>query len=213
MLNAVRGKASERKMQLFACACCRLVWHLLPDLCHRIVEATEQYADQEIAPTVLAGLFNGFFPDRIAVSDLPGGNQAAEAVGHLGWNWRWAAYATDASAEYTSYRVARSAAEALAKSIPWQNARQLEAELFRDIFGPLTSRLAGLDIAWIAWNDGTIPKLAQGIYEDRAFDRLPVLGDALEDAGCTDAGILDHLRGAGPHALGCWALDLLTGRA
>jgi hypothetical protein len=55
-------------------------------------------------------------------------------------------------------------------------------------------------------------KLAQGIYEDRAFDRLPVLADALEDAGCT-AAILDHLRGPGPHVRGCFAVDLILGRS
>jgi hypothetical protein len=46
-----------------------------------------------------------------------------------------------------------------------------------------------------------------------AFDRLPVLADALEEAGCTNADILDHLRGPGPHARGCWAVDLLLGKS
>jgi hypothetical protein len=54
--------------------------------------------------------------------------------------------------------------------------------------------------------------LAQAIYEDRAFDRLPVLADALEDAGCTNSDLLGHLRGPGPHARGCWVLDLLLGK-
>ena len=66
--------------------------------------------------------------------------------------------------------------------------------------------------SWPAWKDGTVSKLAQGIYEDRAFGHLPVLADALEDAGCADADILGHLRGAGPHVRGCWALDLALGK-
>jgi hypothetical protein len=57
-----------------------------------------------------------------------------------------------------------------------------------------------------------IPKLAQAIYDDRAFDRLPVLADALEDAGCTDPDFLGHLRGPGPHVRGCHIVDLLLGR-
>jgi hypothetical protein len=65
----------------------------------------------------------------------------------------------------------------------------------------------------LVWNDGTVVKLAQGIYDDRAFDRLPVLADALEEAGCDNAEILSHLRGSGPHVRGCWAVDLLTGRS
>jgi hypothetical protein len=63
--------------------------------------------------------------------------------------------------------------------------------------------------AWVAWNEGTVVKLTQGIYDDRAFDRLPVLADALEEAGCTNAEILAHCREPGPHVRGCWALDLL----
>jgi hypothetical protein len=65
----------------------------------------------------------------------------------------------------------------------------------------------------LAWNDDTVPKLAQAIYEERAFDRLPVLADALEDAGCTNEDLLVHLRGPGPHLRDCWALDLLLGKS
>jgi hypothetical protein len=54
--------------------------------------------------------------------------------------------------------------------------------------------------------------MAQAIYNERGFDRLPILGDALEDAGCTDRDILDHCRGPGPHVRGCWAVDLLLGK-
>jgi hypothetical protein len=51
------------------------------------------------------------------------------------------------------------------------------------------------------------------MYDERAFDRLPILGDALTEAGCTDAGLLAHCRQAGPHVLGCWALDLILGKS
>ena len=53
--------------------------------------------------------------------------------------------------------------------------------------------------------------MAQWIYQERAFAELPILADALEDAGCTDPTLLDHLRRPGPHFRGCWALDLLRG--
>jgi hypothetical protein len=68
------------------------------------------------------------------------------------------------------------------------------------------------DRSWLAWNGNTVRELAQGIYDGRAFDRLPVLADALEDAGCSDPYLLGHLRGPGPHARGCWAVDLLLGK-
>jgi hypothetical protein len=60
------------------------------------------------------------------------------------------------------------------------------------------------DLAWLALNGGTVLRLAEAIYSDRAFERLPVLADALEDAGCTNAELLGHLRGPGPHCRGCW---------
>ena len=83
----------------------------------------------------------------------------------------------------------------------------------RDIFGPLAFRpLPLLNRAWLAWEGGTVPKLAASIYEERAFDRLPILADALEEAGCDAAELLTHLRGPGPHVRGCWAVDLVLGK-
>jgi hypothetical protein len=74
-------------------------------------------------------------------------------------------------------------------------------------FRPVTS-----DPAWFTWQDGTIPKLAQSNYEERALDSLRILADALEKAGCTNADILAHCRQPGVHVRGCWVIDLLTGR-
>ena len=63
------------------------------------------------------------------------------------------------------------------------------------------------------WLTSTVEQLAESIYADRAFDRLPILADALEDAGCTNADILNHCRQPGEHVRGCWVIDLLTGRS
>jgi len=54
-----------------------------------------------------------------------------------------------------------------------------------------------------------VARLARAIYEEGRCGDLPILADALEDAGCTDADILEHCRSAGPHVRGCWLLDLL----
>jgi hypothetical protein len=84
----------------------------------------------------------------------------------------------------------------------------LPSELLRDVFGnpfrPIT-----VNPSWLAWKDSTVVRLAQAIYDDRAFHNLPVLADTLEHAGCHDADILNHCRGPGPHVLGCWLLDVL----
>jgi hypothetical protein len=69
-----------------------------------------------------------------------------------------------------------------------------------------------LDPAWLKWNDGTVLRLAQSIDDQRAFDRLPILADALEEAGCTNTDVLDHCRDAVKHVRGCWVVDLILGK-
>ena len=83
-----------------------------------------------------------------------------------------------------------------------------QCEIVRDIFGN-PFRPAALEPHWLT---ATVRDLAGAIYAERAYDRLPILADALEDAGCDDADILAHCRGDGPHVRGCWALDLILGK-
>ncbi len=64
-----------------------------------------------------------------------------------------------------------------------------------------------------SWLTATVIGMAQAIYDERDFDRLPILADALEEAGCADADLLAHLRSPGPHVRGCWALDLIIDKA
>jgi hypothetical protein len=87
----------------------------------------------------------------------------------------------------------------------------IQCDLLRDIFAPFA--VAAVHPSCLAWNGNTIPKIAQGIYEDRAFDRLPILADALEDACCDNADILAHCRSGGEHVRGCWVVDLLLGKS
>jgi hypothetical protein len=85
-----------------------------------------------------------------------------------------------------------------------------QADILRDIFGN-PFRPVALVRAWLAWEGGTVRRMAEQAYAERAFDRLPILADALEDASCTNADLLGHLRRPGDHVPGCWALDLLRG--
>ena len=85
---------------------------------------------------------------------------------------------------------------------------RLQCDLLRDVFGN-PFRPGRANPAWLHRNDGAVLKVAQAIYDERAFERLPILADALEDAGGAAEALLGHLRGPGPHARGCWALDLL----
>ena len=96
--------------------------------------------------------------------------------------------------------------------MPLSSEREAQAALVRDIFGN-PFRPTTVPPTLLAWNDGTVPKIAQGIYEERAFDRLPILHDALLDAGCDDEDILAHCRSDGPHVRGCWVIDLILGKS
>lgn len=69
-----------------------------------------------------------------------------------------------------------------------------------------------VDPAWLKWNDSTPLRIARAIRKDRAFDRLPVLADALEEAGCSHRPLLDHCREATTHSKCCWVVELLTGK-
>src|SRR5262249_60440752 len=84
-----------------------------------------------------------------------------------------------------------------------------QAELLRDLFGPLPFRAAALSPSH---RTPDAVGLATAIYEERAFDRLPILADALEEAGCTDPDVLGHCRAPGPHIRGCWVVDLVLGK-
>ncbi len=94
----------------------------------------------------------------------------------------------------------------------WEAEEHRQCDLLRDIFGNPFRSPPALAPAWLAWKDGTIAKLAQAIYEDRAFERLPILADALEEVDCADADVLDHLRSPLIHVRGCWALDWILAK-
>jgi hypothetical protein len=84
----------------------------------------------------------------------------------------------------------------------------VQAALLRDVVGN-PFRCASVGSSFVTAN---VLSIARAIYADRAFDRLPILADALEDAGCDQADILEHCRGPGPHVRGCWVVDLVLGK-
>jgi hypothetical protein len=199
MLTWLRGRASNRKLRLYACGCCRRFWGLLRDERSRgAVEVAERYADG------LAGY-----------AKLQGAQRRARAVWQelAGDHWG-AAWGTP---EMWAMRTAAQAAAAAGREA-WRAAWGVADEhqgghpdTLREVFGNPFCPVP-LAPAWLAWEGGTVVKLAQSIYDERAFDRLPILTDALEEAGCDNADLLGHLRGPGPHARGCWAVDLLLGK-
>jgi hypothetical protein len=228
MLEFLGGRASDRKLRLFAVACCRRIWSRLPSpSSRRAVEAVESHADGH--PADLAGAaaerghweaigdWEGWQPApnearviatraaQLAVLGLPD-EDVARRAGLTTYPAQVAAAAADAVRLRATFREGANANAARVAE------RAAQARLVRCLFGNPFRRPVALDPAWVAGNGGTVPRLAGGAYTDRAFKRLPILADALEDAGCADADLLGHLRGPGPHVRGCWALDALLAK-
>src|SRR5262245_29253132 len=204
MLEFLQGKVSNRKLKLFAVACCRRSRDFNTDMGYRnVVDLEEKEADG----FAIADDF------RIAVEpDVPSGNnfdvQLVPSV-LLSNSLEAAKDAVTEAVESAAWNIAYSSGF-------WHSIRDNEqatlATLLRDIVGNPLLPLLGIDSSWLAWNEGTILKLARRIYDERAFDDLPILADALEDAGCDNADILAHCRGPGPHVCGCWVVDLLLAK-
>jgi hypothetical protein len=84
----------------------------------------------------------------------------------------------------------------------------LKADVLRDIFG---NPFRSVGVESLRSTEDVLG-LARAMYDERNFDRMPILGDILEAAGCADAAILGHCRGPGPHVRGCWVVDLVLGK-
>ena len=217
LLEYIVQMSPGRKHWLFACACCRSVWHLLSNAAQEFVEDVERSADGQGTVADLIVRFQGSDPyQHFRPLPIVGGNQAAEAVRSLSWPLLSCSSSTGIC-EVKGFpffvgSVSLSSAEALAKTVSWAEARNPQADLIRDVFGN-PFRTAAISPSWQKWNDGTVVKIAQVIYEERAFDRLPILADALEEAGCGDERMLDHGRVLRTHVRGCWLVDGLLGKA
>jgi hypothetical protein len=112
---------------------------------------------------------------------------------------------------FDAYEEAVITLQAAAQVMTIQQQMVLD-DLLADIAGNLGQREL-LRPSWLRRNDGIVPRIAQAIYADQSFFDLPILADALEEAGCDNAVILNHCRQPGEHARGCWVLDLLLGKS
>jgi hypothetical protein len=228
MLDHLHGRISERKMRLFVQACCRRVRQLFHEpplrkafgVAERFAEGAataEELADANRAAVAAFAGWGNPDPERHPAAACASAAAAAVAV------------ATElALCRADAVRGAEAAAEALALSRAaadqerrlkdpraWVALRRAEraaqAQILRDLLGN-PYRPVELSADYLQWNDGTVGRLAQAIEESRSFDRLPLLADALEEAGCTAGSVLNHCRHGGPHAVGCWVVDLVLHR-
>jgi hypothetical protein len=197
MLRFLRDTASARKLRLFAVACCRRVSHLAA------------LSELDMAERAADGLVT---QDELAAARAESYRGYEQSVGPFTYVPPPPSLLAEGAALETLSSSASGAAEAASvgvSSFAGAGELPMQAALLRDIFGNPFRPVSALALGWLHWNEGTVPKLAQAIYEERAYDRLPVLADALEDAGCTDPTIIEHCHQPGEHVRGCWLLDLV----
>jgi hypothetical protein len=208
--GVARTKAGKRKLRLFACGCCRLIWgHLRDPRLRAAVEVAERFAEGQATKQELEEV-------RGSIRGL---DSYDGAPGAAALEWTAIAMALDTTAP-----CALEAAFCMtAHTHPLAGHRWGEEEgeailcdLVREVFGnPFRPVLPTH-----GWRTRTVVQLAQAAYDHRALPnghldagRLAVLADALEEAGCGDADLLWHLRGPGPHVRACWAVDLVLGKS
>ena len=211
-VNAHRRKAGRRKLRLFLCACCRCVWDLMPRGPYRkAVQLGERMCEEEDVAKELAAL---------GIDPWP--HLSMEVALHL----RHAAGAALLSVQTELAHAANAGSEAAAWAAGWWKhhaedikvvhktadaERLAQVALLHDIFGN-PFRPAKKAVPQRCRNDRTVQSMARTIYFKKRFADLPILADALEDAGCDNARMLAHCRGPVPHVRGCWVIDLLLGK-
>jgi hypothetical protein len=195
-------KSSRRRLDLFCLACVRLVWHLLDQPALRLpFDWLELHPGERVRPRGghMRDLFQG--PASVLYDwryrrDL-GINTFAIHIAHDLWA-DFYEYAFDNLGKRLKYDL----------SVLLEDPSTFLPAAMREIFGN-PFRPVVFDPEWRTTTAGAI---AQEVYESRDFGALPILADALQDAGCDSDAILTHCLGDGPHVRGCWVVDLVLGK-
>jgi hypothetical protein len=210
MLYFLESKVSEyRKFRLLGVACCRRIAHLLNvNRWQSVLDAAELFDDGLLSAHELVGMV------QIAQEEHPSSEIGTTPVmaysAACDVNGRDTIKNTIAALIYTADALAIESREEsldvnMRHTSSWASSLKSSANLARDIFGNPFRPVTFLP----EWRTPTVLALATGIYDEKAFDRMPILADALMDAGCDNEEILQHCRGPGPHTRGCWVCDLL----
>ncbi len=225
MLDCLRGKTSDRKLRLFAIGFCKRIWNLFTDKRSRIgIEVAERFVDggatrEELFEARMLS-HDAYMEARAVEARVAGHTPESEWVHVYAAPIRFAAYTTtccdtpgdrDDAAECVIAMTTRNAAWPSIFREDLSALRVYQPYLLRCVFGN-PFRPATIDPAWLTWHDGLIVSMARQMYESRDFIDMPILADALEEAGCTNQDFLGHCRSGGEHVRGCWVVDLLLGK-
>ncbi len=193
---------TDRKFRLFAIACVRAVWSRLAcDNGRKAVEVAEQYADgsvttTEVAVALVAAIPSGGDEDNYEDEETEDEYKASQALSS----------AINTCLDRDRFLDAAKCAVNVAPDPRLERARQ--CAMLRDIFGNPFRPVSFSP----SWRTSTAISLAAQMYESRDFSAMPILADALQDAGCDSADVLSHCRGPGPHVRGCWVVDRVLGK-
>jgi hypothetical protein len=213
-----RRPGARRKLRLLAVAFCRSAWGDLTDPgCRAVIETAERFADGAAPRAELERAAATARRNYQRLESPDGGESFRRQTAREMWLLaRWTA--EPGAGVGTIDLVALGVPLLLVrKHLPleigrWAGVVQINAgfltPLVRCLFGDPFRPVAFAP----AWNTSAALGLARGVYDDRAWDRLPILADALEDAGCDEPAVLAHCRDAADHARGCWVIDGLLGR-
>jgi hypothetical protein len=212
--NLMRGRktplrSSARKVRLFACACCRRVWDVLPEHSRQAVEAAERAADKVLRAWSLWPLYKAC--DDAVRRVLDRGRIAYDPARFAAWPMPWV-HSENACSDAACLLAWSSAVPENHRTAVVEAEYRAQCDVLHDLLGNPFRRPPAAPRPWRPAPAGTAVRLAGSIYDTRAFGDLPVLADALEDEGCADAELLAHLREPGQHVRGCWALDLVLGK-
>jgi hypothetical protein len=205
LIRHIAEIGSVRKHRLFAIACCRRIWSHIPDPRSKdAVEVADRFADGRATGNELdLARRAAEQAEREHASQI---NDDASDLRYFGTNSCHLAVGTDAG---RCLRAWHDAAEtALTTGARWHDELFEICELVREIYGNPFSPVP-LDEAWLTPD---VVGLALAAYDDRAFDRLPILADALDESGCRHPDVLSHCRSGEPHVRGCWVVDMILGK-
>jgi len=217
MLKFLGRTVSQRKLRLFAVACCRRVLHCFgQERSREAIDVAERFADDRATPVELraAALAAAEATFELANPqdsrwpadpnpDLPA-QLLCEAAEMTCWPTIGGAGVWGAEGGHSAWEAVALGMEAAGRGGEWENQSALLRDLFVNPFHP-----ASIDPAW---QTSAVVSLARTMYEEREFAPMPVLADALEEAGCDDVGILAHCRSHATHVRGCWVVDGVLGK-
>jgi hypothetical protein len=235
MLEFLQSKTSERKLRLFAVSCCcRIrISFFNSEVSVRLLRASELFADgmsneEQMKMLELdrweangtlkwANTQDPVFPAEGAVAALWPKLRISDVMKYVSEvaGYENAVRAAELSGQKRSFRWWKrrhNLSKNEIQKLRVEGARyeeRLFCNLLHDIFGN-PFRPVTLNPTWLT---STVLALATGIYEEKAFDRMPILADALQDAECDNADILNHCRQPGEHTRGCFVVDLLLGKS